>query len=86
MNIESNTYPGNLYTGAKVGRAVDLRAMQARQDSAEVGRKRRKDLGALATHAHKTDGRLRVYTHLGGVNDADGVDLRLPSCRAGASC
>lgn len=78
------TYTGHLYTGAKVGSAMDLRAMQTGQDTTKVGGKCRKDLGTLSTHAHKADSRLRVHAHLSGVNDAHGVDLSLPSCRAGS--
>lgn len=66
-----------------MGSAVDLGAVQARQDAAKVGRERRKNLGSVTTHTHQSDGGLRVYAHLGGVDDADGVDLCLPSGRAG---
>ena len=50
------TYTGHLYTGAKVGSAMDLSAVQTGQDSTKVGGERRQNLRTLSTHAHKSDG------------------------------
>lgn len=77
------TYTGHLYAGGEVRGAVDLRPMQAGQNLAKVCGERRKNLGAITTHAHEADGRLRMCAHLGRMDDADSVCLCLPSCRAG---
>lgn len=76
------TYPSNLYTRAQMRRPMNLSPMQPAQNAAKVRRKRRQHLRAVPSHAHQADGRLRMGAHLGAVDDAHGVDLRVPSCRA----
>lgn len=55
-NHRVKTYTGHLYTGAKVGSAVNLSAVQTGQDSTKVGGESRQNLRTLSTHAHKSDG------------------------------
>lgn len=62
---------------------MDLRSMQASQNPTKVRCERRQNFRALSSHAHETDGGLRMRAHLGAVDDADGVDLGVPSGRTG---
>lgn len=65
-----------------MGSPIDLGLVQTRQNTSEIRRKCRQHLRALSTHTHQSNGRLRMYAHLGAVDDANGIDLCLPSCRA----
>ena len=77
------TYTGHLYAGAKMRGAMDCCTVQTGQNATKVGCECRQHLGAFTTHTHEPDGRLGMCAHLGAVDDADGIDLGLPSCRAG---
>lgn len=58
---------------------MNLSAMKPCKNAAKVRGKGREHLGAFAAHAHKTNSRLRVCTHLDTVYDADSIYLGLPS-------
>lgn len=74
------TYTSHLYTGAEMGSAMNLGAVQTGENAAKVGGKRRKNFRTLATHTHEPNSRLWMRAHFSAVNDADSIDLCLPSC------